>query len=170
LTVADHPHADQRNWRPEDDDDRLLHDRLVRYFVRTFERLRKWQRIHPDDIVDLISPRVRIDQLIAASEWLHEIAKSMHERMIKEQQLKCAECGSAIWFKDNVEMTISKDGKPMVTGTRETKQVRRDARYCSPSCRQKAFRKRKRVTDGTSDAPAQPSRVADDPSDAEAQP
>ena len=60
------------------------------------------------------------------------------------------------------EATVSKSPRRVKVKDRrelvwDVKRVRRDARYCSATCRQKAFRKRKRVTDRASDTTAMPS-------------
>jgi hypothetical protein len=145
LIIPNHPHEDQRNWEPEDDDeDRLYHNRFVQYLVRTFTRLRKWQRVHPDDIADLIFPHVPLAQIVEAHLYLEKVARCIDKKM----QWKCAECGKDVWAK----IKLTKNGL-----IKEHQYVRRDARYCSQSCRQKAFRKRKRVTANPPDTKAKPS-------------
>jgi hypothetical protein len=93
-------------------------------------------------VAEAISPH-GMHKVLEAIVHLEEVAKCIGEMM---PQWKCAECGKDIPFKDSVCVTVKPDGKPMLSKTREHRWVRHDARYCSQACRQKAYRKRKRVT------------------------
>jgi hypothetical protein len=167
LIVADHPHADQRNWQPGDDDDdpdapfdpANAPKRFVQFIIRPLTRLRRLMRLPPEMLADIIFQHVRID-ILDASQYLEKVAKSLDEKMRKGQQWKCAECGQDIWYKDDVQVELNSE-KPTLVRNRVIKRVRRDARYCSQACRQKAFRKRSRVTDRVLDTAAKPSPVTD---------
>jgi hypothetical protein len=101
-------------------------------------------RIPPEVLAAVISPHIRIDQIVEMKMYLEEVVKAV----INKMQWKCAECGRDMGFKDD-----------KLTRTREVLRTRRDARYCSPACRQKAFRKR--VTHRAANTTAQPSRTTD---------
>jgi hypothetical protein len=165
LAVNSHPHVEQRNWQPGDDDElpsdeitiesfrRLLEPRVL----RTLKRMRRLaQHLHPEDLADLLFPHVPVVQIIEASLYLEKVADCIDKKM-REGQWKCVECGQDVWAK----IKLTKDGLGL---TREHRYVRRDAHYCSKACRQKAFRKRKRVTAKVSDTKAKPLRVTAPPS------
>jgi hypothetical protein len=162
MIIQDHPRADQRNWRPGDTDDEgwaneedaALKKLIDRKILRTVERLRTLTRLPPEMIAAAIFPYIRIDQIMDMAVYLEEVAKCIGKQM----QWKCAECGKDIWFKDDVRVTVGQTGEMGATTTREIRRVRRDAHYCSPACRQKAFRVRKRVTNNPADASPETSR------------
>jgi DNA-directed RNA polymerase subunit RPC12/RpoP len=114
--------------------DATLERRLVQHILRTLERLQRLTRVPPEMVAETIFPHVRLDQIVEASLYLEKVARCINKQM-QQMQWKCAECGHEVWFKDD-----------LLRQSREIKRVRRDAHYCSPACRQKAFRKRKRVT------------------------
>jgi hypothetical protein len=168
MIIPSHPHLNQRNWQPGDTEDDVrsgtITDRSAR---RTLERLQELTRVPAETLVDTIyggleqaiknmgiTPRLRIDQLpgftaaqmIEASMYLQKVALLIGKRM----EWKCVECGQDVWAK----IKVTKNGL-----IKEYRFVRRDARYCSQACRQKAFGKRKRVTAKASDTKAKPSRV-----------
>jgi hypothetical protein len=64
---------------------------------------------------------------------------------MRKGRWKCAECGQDVWAKTD-----------LVARKREFRWVRRDARYCSAKCRQKAYRKR--VTARASPVRSEPSQ------------
>jgi hypothetical protein len=151
MTVPNHPHADQRNWQPgdTDDDDRLSIDDLKQLalrnrpnrLLRTFERMHKTLREIPAEaITALISPYVRIDEIVEMAQYLDEVATALGKQM---QQWTCAGCGKPVWCKDDVRLTVSDAGKIGRMTNRQIRIVRPDAVYCSNACRQKAYRKRK---------------------------
>jgi hypothetical protein len=88
-------------------------------------------------------PYVRIDHVTEAMVFLEQVCKAMDKNI----QWKCAECGKNIWYKIKFDDLGPK---------KVIQRTRRDANYCSQACRQRAFRKRKRVTDRVSDTTAQP--------------
>jgi hypothetical protein len=92
-----------------------------------------------------IRPVVSIAGIVAAKQYLEKLAFCLGKKM----QCKCAECGGDMWAKMTNRLLL------------EVRQVRRDARYCSQACRQKAFRKRKRkrVTANASNTKVKASRV-----------
>ena len=154
IIPTSHPHADQRNWMPgdtDDDDDGGnpdLRRRFQQHVLRTLERMREWPLLPPEILADLIFPHVSVAQIVEAHLYLEKIARCIDKKM-REGKWKCAECGKDVWAK----IKLTKDGLK-----REYRYVRRDAHYCSQACRQKAFRKRKRVTATPSDTAAELSR------------
>ena len=173
LIIPSHPHADQRNWQPGDDDGARRGAITEASAVRTLKRLLALTGVPAEVLADAlfpsperlretiremgltlevdparIRPSVSAVQILEAKEYLEKLAVCLLKKM-KTQQCKCAECGNDIWYEIKI-----RDGQPV----QEVKRVRRDARYCSQACRQKAFRKRKRVTDWASDTTAKPSR------------
>jgi hypothetical protein len=166
MTAPNHPHADQRNWQPGDTDDGplisledlLAIPRVRGRVLRTLERLRLLTRIPPEMIATALFSHIRIDQVLDVIMYLEEVAGCISKQM----QWKCAECGKDIWFEDDTQVTLGQTSKQMrVTRTRKVKRVRHDPRYCSQACRQKAFRKRKRVTAHPPNTAAEPSRPDD---------
>src|SRR5262249_28202507 len=99
-------------------------------------------RVPAEMIAKIIFPYVSIDQIVEAKLYLEKIA----EEIGKQMRWKCTECGKDIWCEVD-----------LIKQTRTVKRIRRDARYCSQACRQRAFRKRKRVMGHISDTAAQPS-------------
>jgi hypothetical protein len=128
-----------------DDMERALGHRLEQQLSRTLERMRRWLRIHPDNIARFLFPHVPVVQILEMSQYLEKVARCIEKKM----QWQCVECGKDVWAK----IKLTETGP-----TKELRYVRRDAHYCSPACRQKAFRKRKRVTASPSDATAKASR------------
>jgi hypothetical protein len=176
LIIPNHPHVDQRNWQPGDDDDRpgggARREITEGSAVRTLRRLLSLTGVPPEELADAlfpsperlqemiremgltyevdrarIRPLVSISQIVEAKQYLEKLAACFIKKM-EMQQCKCAECGNDIWRKIKIK------DRELVC---EVKRVRRGARYCSAKCRQKAFRKRKRVTDRVSDTTAKPS-------------
>jgi hypothetical protein len=132
-------------------------DVTVESALRTLERLRVLTQVPAETLAEAIFAHVRVAQIVEMMAFLEKVARLMDKKM----QWKCVECGQEMWAK--IQMT--KNGP-----TKEHRHIRRDARYCSQSCRQKAFRKRKRVTDRGSNTTAQPSRTTDNLPRASAQP
>jgi ferredoxin len=175
MIIPNHPHLNQSNWQPGDTDDDIRSDAITaKSALRTLERLQALTRVPAEMLVDTIyggieqaikdmgiTPRLRIDQLpgftaaqmVEASLYLQEVARLIGKRM----EWKCVECGQDVWQKID-----------LLKQTATWRRPRRDAHYCSQACRQKAFRKRKRVTANVSDTKAKPSRVTALPSRTEA--
>jgi hypothetical protein len=138
LIIQNHPHADQRNWQPGDDDaePELLSKETFATIarpkvLRTLKRLRGLAtHLHPEDVADILFPHVPVAQIVEASLYLEKVAACIDKKM-REGKWKCAECGQDVWAK----IDLTKDGL-----TRELRHVRRDAHYCSQACRAKAFR------------------------------
>jgi hypothetical protein len=151
LAVNSHPHADQRNWQPGDDDD--LSARVSKSSItttsahRTLDRLLELTHIPPEALADSILPsreRLREEclrqglspELIAKMPpRIHPLVRidqlvgaAMYLQKVaacigKKMEWKCAECGEDIWHKDDV-----------LRQTREIRRARRDALYCSQAC------------------------------------
>jgi hypothetical protein len=119
-------------------------DRQIQHILRTLERLRRLTYYAPEAIAEAISPHFRIQDVVEAIVHLEDVAKCMDKKM----QWKCAECGRDMHA--NIDPT---------NRVRVFRRVRRNARYCSAKCRQKAYRKRKHVTATASDTKVKPSRV-----------
>jgi hypothetical protein len=146
LIIPDHPHSDRPNWRPDDDYDEVFDPakpsskRLVQFILRPFARLRRLMLLSPELLADIIFPLIPLVQIVEAHLYLEKVARCIDKKM--KGQWTCAECGQDVWAEI----------KPTVDGLKkEFRYVRRDARFCSQACRQKAFRKRKRVTAKASD-------------------
>jgi hypothetical protein len=115
--------------------------------LRTLERLRILTHVPPEMLAEAIFPIetipnakfpfVRLDAIVAASQYLEEVAHLLDHKM-RKGQWKCVECGQDVWSR----IFVSEDGKR----SNQIRPARRDTHYCSQACRQKAFRKRKRVT------------------------
>jgi hypothetical protein len=116
--------------------------------VRTFKRALVLTRLPPEAIADSIFPDIRIDQVVDLIESLEKVARCIAKKM----QWKCAECGKDVWYADDVA-----NRKRVIIASK-----RRDSRYCSQACRQRAYRKR--VTATPSDTKAKASRVTVIPS------
>ena len=158
LVVPNHPHVDQRNWHAGDDDDeyeKALSKFIDRKILRTWKRLRTLMRVPPVNVAERLLPHVSVSEVLDAGIYLQVLAHFM----VKQTQWKCAECGRDVLVAgSSVQVDVDESTRsPEVTRTMQVRQVRRDARYCSATCRQKAFRKRKRVTDRASDTTAKPS-------------
>jgi hypothetical protein len=173
--VPHHPHSDQRNWRPGDDEDHPVRGASRRVItstgaVRTLRRLLSLKGVPPEVLADAllpsperlqemiremgltrevdrarIRPLVTIPQIVEAIQYLEKLALCLEKKMQEGRLCKCAECGMDVWLE-----IVLEDGEPK----KLVKHVRRGAHYCSPACRQKAFRKRRRVTDHPSDTAA----------------
>jgi hypothetical protein len=115
--------------------------------VRTFKRALVLTRLPPEAIADSIFPDIRIDQVVELIASLEKVARCIAKKM----QWKCAECGKDVWYADDV-----------ANRKRVINRKRRNSRYCSQACRQRAYRRR--VTATPSDAKAKASRVTVIPS------
>jgi hypothetical protein len=125
------------------DEERILEKLIRKKLVRTFKRsLTLMTRLPPEMIANYIFPDIRIDQVADLIVSLEEVARCIGKKM----QWKCAECGKDIWFKDDLPNL-----------QRVIQRKRRNSRYCSQACRQRAYRKR--VTATPSDTKAKASRV-----------
>jgi hypothetical protein len=135
LIVPNHPHADQRNWRPGDDDDgeteAEFSGRATKKILgakRTLARMRElidlFDAVNLDDdgkelAKFLVAPKVRSDDVYYLYFALEGVHRQM-EKLEQPSQRKCPECGESL------------DG------------LRANAIYCeSARCRQRAYRKRK---------------------------
>jgi hypothetical protein len=125
----------------------VMRKRSSKNAIRTFKRSLRWTRLPPEMIADLIFPQIRIEQVVELMSFLEEVVLCIGKKM----QWKCAECGNDIWYKDD-----------LLKRQREIQRKRRNSRYCSQACRQRAYRKRVTATPG--DAKAKASRVMRIPS------
>jgi len=82
---------------------------------RTLVRLNTVTRYSEEAIAKALLPHVKADQIQFLSEYLSDVAELMRKDDVVVR--RCAECGDSI-------------------------PSRTDARYCSPRCRQRAYRKR----------------------------
>jgi hypothetical protein len=154
MTVSNHPHVNQRNWQPGDDDDRPVGARreiTKDSAVRTLMRLWSLSGVPPESLADAlfpspehlqeairemgltwkvdparIRPLVSLAQIIEAQQYLEKLAACLGKKMAT-LQWKCAECGNDVWAKMTAPLVL------------EVRRARRDARYCSQACRQKDF-------------------------------
>jgi hypothetical protein len=139
--------TDQR--RVSLDELRIMLIKSPKRVLRMLERLRVFATcVPPETLAEAIFPHIRVDQLVEAHQYLGEVANCIHQQMLAQMQWKCAACGNDIWFTED-----------LTRRRREFRRVRRNARYCSQACRQKAYRKRKSVTAIPSNTEAKTSRV-----------
>jgi hypothetical protein len=123
-----HPHSDRPNWRPEDD--------------APLRQQRLWPggNKHPLDLTAILRTFKRV-QLLANAISAEDLAKELMRHGVKPDDIGDYSYLEEVWERMNKE--VPDNGEPFcqVCG-RATYRDRRHAKYCSASCRQKAYRKR----------------------------
>jgi predicted nucleic acid-binding Zn ribbon protein len=93
----------------------------LQYVLRTFDRLRRIaNRIDAETLAELLAKHVGWDRIAYPAQFADDVNCYMREYIQKHPNRHCIECGTPL----------------------NCLYDRADARYCSPACRQKAYRKR----------------------------
>jgi len=126
-------------------DDPNLERAILRKVRRTLARMEALTRVNPNFLAEMLakeSPHY-MKRLLLMSLHLELTAGRMNQIAPAR---KCAACGFPLGF------AVDEEGLGL------ERIPRADAHYCSPRCRQKAHRKRRRVAAGTAPATTKPSR------------
>jgi hypothetical protein len=118
---------------------------LLRKVLRTLARLKALSGINVNVIAEILAKdSLQHGERVATMSVYLEMVSERMARIAFERQ--CAECGRPMGFDVGPEGFVLKH------------TPRADARYCSPTCRQKAHRKRHHVTASAQPATTKPSR------------
>jgi hypothetical protein len=101
---------------------------LTRQFLRrTLERMKELAKVDPQEAAAALKDmKVRFSDMVLTKCWLEDVAAIMAKTAVQT----CVECGGPVNYK-----MIAPDHVEVAYG-------RTDRRYCSPKCRQRAYRKR----------------------------
>lgn len=124
ISPNDHPHADQRNWQPSDDDPPRHVTTDLDRFIRSVRRLNKLLLRYGDEKLAkaLIERGITRGLVLSTGEILGDVGSLIPE----DPWPKCAVCGGF--------------GEGRAGGVDTL--TRANNIYCSPKCRQKAYRAR----------------------------